>query len=216
MSVLAAILAIALTWPLAARLGSAGRIEVGDARYSIWNIAWVAHALTTAPTTLFNANIFYPSKNALAFSESNLVAGVLAIPVWLATGNPLAAGNWAILCAFTMTGIATYVLILRLTQNRIGAAIGATIFTYSPYAFSHLAHIQLLMTFGLPLVLLALHAFVESPRTSRAVWLGVALAVQALACGYYGLFAGLMATLGILWFGAFDGLGRSRGYWLRA
>ena len=212
----AAILAVALTWPLAARLGSAGRIDGGDARFSIWNIAWVAHALTTDPSTLFDANIFHPHKNALAYSEANLVAGVLAIPAWLATRNPIATGNWAILCAFTLTGIFTYCLILRLTGNRIGAAIGAIVFTYCPYAFSHLAHIQLLMTFGLPLVLLALHAFVESPRTSRALWLGVALAVQALACGYYGLFAGLIVALGIIWFGAFDGLWRSRGYWLRA
>ena len=83
---LSLLLAVALTWPMAARLGSAGRVDSGDGRHGVWNVSWVAHALTTSPSRLYDANIFHPHDNALAFSEANLVAGVLAVPAWVITG----------------------------------------------------------------------------------------------------------------------------------
>lgn len=48
----------------------------------------------------------------------------------------------------------------------------------------------------------------------RAVALGVVLAVQALATGYYGIFAGLSVGLGVLFFGITRRLWRDRAYWV--
>ena len=52
---LSLLLAVALTWPMAARLGSAGRVDSGDGRHGVWNVSWVAHALTTSPSRLYDA-----------------------------------------------------------------------------------------------------------------------------------------------------------------
>src|SRR5262245_11245122 len=49
-----------LTYPLAFRLGSIGRVDNGDGQFSIWNVAWVARALVLDPLHVFDANIFYP------------------------------------------------------------------------------------------------------------------------------------------------------------
>ncbi len=209
----ASILAVVLTWPVTARFASAGRLDSGDGRYSIWNVAWVARALTTNPAELFHANIFHPHENTLAFSEANLVAGAIAVPVWLLTTNAIAASNWAILCSFALAFFTTYLLVRRLTGSVAGAAIAAFHFAYSPFVFAHIPHVQLLMTFPLPLVMLALHGFVEAPGIRRAVALGAALALQALASGYYGVFAGLVTALGIVWFGVAFGHWRSLRYW---
>jgi hypothetical protein len=206
-------LAVALTWPVVAHFASAGRLDTGDGRYSIWNVAWVARALTTNPSALFQANIFHPHENALAFSEANLVAGLIAVPVWLLTTNALAASNWTILCSFALSFLTTYLLVRRLTGSVAGAALAAFHFAYSPFVFAHIPHVQLLMTFPLPLVLLALHGFVEAPGVRRALALGAALALQALASGYYGFFAGLVTALGILWFGVAFGHWRQARYW---
>lgn len=207
---------IALTWPIAPRLGSAGRVDSGDGRYSIWNVAWVAHALTTDPSRVYDANIFSPHRNTLAFSEANLVAGAIAAPVWLATKNPYAASNFVILTSFALTAFVTYALARRLTSSVPAAAVAAIGFAFCPYVFSHIPHVQLLMTFGLPLVLLLLHRFVDVPSPGRAAVLGGGLALAGLACGYYGIFAGLMAALGVVWFGVAAGRGRSARYWLMA
>jgi hypothetical protein len=212
----AVIAAILLTWPIAARFGTAGRVDSGDGRYSIWNVAWVAHALTTTPSQLFDANIFHPHTGTLAYSEANLFAGALAVPVWRLTANPLASSNWTILCAFVFAFVATYWLVRRLTGSATGAFVAAMAFAFCPYVFAHLPHVQLLQTFGLPLVLLAMHGFVERRTAGSALTLGGAMALAGLACGYYGVFAGLMAGLGVLWFGFRDARWRQPRYWLLA
>ena len=66
---------VIMTWPLVTGLNRLGRTaNSGDARVSVWNVAWVAHALLTDPGDLFDANIFHPHRNTLAFSEANLAA----------------------------------------------------------------------------------------------------------------------------------------------
>lgn len=188
-------------------------MDSGDGRYSIWNVAWVAHALTSPTDHVWNANIFAPHTGTLAFSEANLVAGLIGTPVWGLTHNPYSTSNWTILCSFMLAALTMYALVRYLTGNRWGAAMSGVLFAFCSYCFAHLAHIQLLMTFGLPLALLAMHRFVDAPSLRRAVWLGAALAVQALACGYYGLFGGLAVSLGIVWFGGWSGHGRSIRFW---
>jgi hypothetical protein len=44
---------------------------------AIWNVAWVARTLVTDPLHVFDANIFYPHRQTLSYSESNLGAGIL-------------------------------------------------------------------------------------------------------------------------------------------
>jgi hypothetical protein len=209
----ASALTVVLTWPIAARFGSAGRLDSGDGRFSIWNVAWVAHALTTAPSQLYDANIFAPHEGTLAYSEANIFAGAIAVPVWLLTKNPIAATNWAILCGFVLAFVTMFALMRRLSGSIAAASAAAIWFAFCPFVFSHIPHIQLLMTFGLPLILLRLHAFVDAPSVRTAVWLGAAMALQGIACGYYGIAGGLLAGLGVAWFGLFEGRWRRWQYW---
>ena len=77
-------LACVFTYPYIVNFSNAGRLDTNDGRWSIWVVSWVAHALTTHPFAVFDANIFYPHRNALAFSEANIGAGVIATPAyWL-------------------------------------------------------------------------------------------------------------------------------------
>ena len=207
-------LTVALTYPLAFNLTSLGRLNTSDGQWSIWVVSWVAHALSTDPRTLFDANIFYPATNALAFSEANLVAGLVGLPVWLLTRNPYATHNVVVLFAFITSAISAYYLARYLTRQRGAAAVAGVLFAFCPYAFARTAHIQLLLTAGLPLVLLAMHRLIDRPTTMRATWLGVCLWLQALACGYYGIFAGLACGLGLIVFTASRRRWRDRDHWI--
>jgi hypothetical protein len=210
---MAVLIAILLTWPMTPQIAAIGRADSGDGRFSIWNVAWVAHALLTNPRGVFHANIFHPHPHALAFSEANLGAGALAVPVYWATGNPYAAHNSAVLLGFVFAWLAMYALVRRLASSPVAAAVGATAFTYCPYVYSHTAHVQLLMTFGIPLTLLAAHRFVDRPGASRAVALGLALATTALFCAYYGIFTGLLVGLAVLFYAGTRGVWRNARYW---
>src|SRR4029450_11880342 len=85
-------LAVMMTWPLAAGFGTFGRTRGVDAdgMYAIWNVSWVARTLTSDPRQLFDANIFYPHRWTLAFSELNIVAGAGGTPGWRRTPQTLA------------------------------------------------------------------------------------------------------------------------------
>ena len=111
-------LTIALTYPMAFKLGHVGRVDNGDGQYSIWNVTWVARTLVADPRHVFDANIFYPHTGTLAYSEANLGAGALAIPVYWATRNPYAAHNFVVLLAFLLSGTGTYYLVRHLTADR--------------------------------------------------------------------------------------------------
>jgi hypothetical protein len=211
---LAAVLAIAFTWPLAPRLGSVGRFDTGDGHWSIWCVAWVSHALATDPEDLYDANIFYPHRDTLAYSENNVVAGVLGLPAYLATGNPYATHNLAMLLGYVLAFVGMYLLVRHLTGDTGAAIVAGVAFAFCPFMFARTPHIQLALFFGIPVALLALHRAVDAPSIGHGFVLGVTLAVQALACGYYGIFAGLLAALGLVFFGLTRGQWRSPAYWL--
>jgi 4-amino-4-deoxy-L-arabinose transferase-like glycosyltransferase len=201
------------TFPLALHPASLGRVDSGDGQFSIWNVAWVAHALVSPDASVFNANIFYPHSGTLIYSEANLGAGLLGTPGYWITGNPYVAHNTAVLISFAACVVGMYFLSRRLWGSRTGAVVAAIVFSFSPHLFAHTPHIQLLMVGPLPFVLLALHAFVDAPGVRRALLLGVAIAVQALFCAYYGVLVGLMVALGILYFSASRGLWRRPSWW---
>ncbi len=212
-AVVAVALTVYFTWPLAPRAGSVGRSDSGDGQFSIWNVAWVAHAIISPDARVFDANIFHPRRGTLAYSEANLGAGVLAVPVYWLTRNPHAAHNSAVLACLTVSVIGMYLLALRLAGSRVGALAAAMVFTFCPHVFAHTTHIQLLMIAPLPFVFLALHAFVDRPAWPRAVLLGAAIAVQALFCAYYGVLAGLLAGLGVLFFAVSRNAWRQPRWW---
>ena len=210
---LAVVTTVALTSPLAFRLGTGGRVDSPDGQFSIWNVAWVARTVVVDPLGLFDANFFFPHRNALAFSEANLVAGLVAVvPYWL-TRNPYAAHNTVVLLSFMLSLVGTYLLVRHLTGSGPAAAVAGVLFAFCPFVFARSAHIQLLMTAGLPFSMLAFHRLVDRPGVKRGVTLGLVLAATGLACGYYGLFTGLMVGVAILFYAAADRLWASRAYW---
>jgi hypothetical protein len=196
---LAAALTFILTYPTIPQFGSAGRLDTGDGRFSIWNVGGVAHAIVDDPRHLFDANIFFPHRGTLTYSELNLVAGALAVPAYAITRNPLAAHNSAVVLSLLLTFMATWALVRRLTASSTAGLVAATGYTFSAFTSSHTAEIQLLMLFGFPLIMLAFHRVADAPTIGRGVGLGGALALTALACGYYGVYAGGLAGAAALW-----------------
>ena len=214
--------AVFMTWPLASGLGSLGRTGVtndprfgtnGDGMFCLWNVSWVAHAVVADPLNLFDANIFHPHKKSLAYSEANLVAGVLGAPVWWTTKNPYATLNVVILVAFATAWMFMWMLVRYLTGSAGAATVAGILYAFCPYVFAHTAHIQLMLTGGIPLTMLMLHRLTDAPTIRRGIALGVALLLQALACAYYGIFAALIVGFAVVFFSVSRSLFRSPAWW---
>ncbi len=62
------LLSVALTWPLLPRMSTA-LSSSPDSLLNAWALGWSFHILPRDPLSLFDANIFFPRPDTLAYSE---------------------------------------------------------------------------------------------------------------------------------------------------
>lgn len=162
--------------------------DYGDPLFSTWRMSWVVHTLFTRPAELFNANIFYPEPDTLAYSDSIIVPSLVAAPFLLAGVPRIVVYHIVLLSAMASSGITMYFLVSRLTASRAAGLMSGTIIALYPYRFEHYSHLELQMTTWMPLGLLFLHRIVEQGRLRLGLALGAMLGLQVLSCLYYGIF----------------------------
>ena len=181
------LLTIAVTWPQARHL-STHIAAHDDAMFSIWRLAWVAHALGTDPARMFDANIFYPVKGTLAFSDAMLLEGTIAAPLFWAGVSPIVIYNTLLLAGIAASGVAMFVLARHLTGASGPALVAAAIFTAAPYRIEHFMHLELQWAMWIPLAFWAIHRTLDSNRWQDGALVALFLWLQVLSSVYYGLF----------------------------
>jgi hypothetical protein len=88
-----------------------------DTLFNMWRLSWIAEAVTTHPSRLFDPPIFYPAARVLAFSDAVLLQGLLATP-WLAMGAPLLpVSNVIFLLGPWMSAMGMYLLVRDLLDE---------------------------------------------------------------------------------------------------
>jgi hypothetical protein len=103
-----------------------------------------------------------------------------------------------VLLSFVLSGTGVYYLVRYLATDRLSAAVSGICFAFCPYVLSHLPHVHLLMTAGLPFSRLAFHRAADRPTWRRGAVLGLAIAAEALFCGYYAVFVALTVGFAVL------------------
>ncbi len=182
-----AALTAVMTYPQVFRMAD-GVHDPADPLMVTWVLSWVAHQLPNAPAHIFDANIFYPERNTLAYSETLLVPGALAAPLyWLGVG-PIFIYNLVFLSGFALSGVGVALLVRRLTGNTGAALVAGIVFAFPPYRIDHYAHLQLQQTQFIPLAMWAFHRLLDTGRLRDGVLLGVFVAGQMLSCMYSGIF----------------------------
>ena len=181
------LLTVVMTYPQILHMRD-GVHDDGDPLMVTWALAWVAHQLPRAPAHLFDANIFYPERNTLAYSETLIVPGIAAAPLyWLGVG-PIFIYNLVFLAGFALSGVGVALLVRRITGHSGAALVAGIVFAFPPYRIDHYAHLQLQQTQFIPLALLAFHRLLDTGRLRDGLLLGVCVACQMLSCMYYGIF----------------------------
>jgi len=193
---LAALAAVAHTWPLAA---GAGRVlpDNADAQLNAWAVSWIAHQLPRDPARLFEANTFFPERHSLAFSEPLMPAGVAAIGLRGLGASPVLTHNLLLLAGLAATALAGYVAGARLSGSRAAGFLGATVLAFGPHTLPRLAHLQAQWLFPLPLALVALDAALPRRAWRPALALAAAVAALAVTSGY-GLVLAVVALAAAL------------------
>src|SRR4029079_13629134 len=178
-------LAILFTWTLAAHFGDAVAWDAGDPILNAPMLGWDASRLPHALRGVWDAPIFYPYHQTLAFSEHLLGIAVLVVPAYWATHNPLVAYNTALVLSFVLAGLGMFVLARELTGRDDAAWIAGLVFAFMPARMGQISHLQVLMSGWMPLALWALHRFIATTsKTSLAAFATFTL-LQCFSNNYF-------------------------------
>ncbi|WP_124681809.1 hypothetical protein [Candidatus Viridilinea mediisalina] len=204
-----------MTWPLA-RYAGHGLTDGGDALLQAWIFAWNSHALATQPTAVWDAPIFYPYPDGLAFTDNHLLLAALTAPLTWYSSEPLLAYNLLLLASFALSGWAVF-LLARATLHDQGVApasaqwaalVAGAAFAFCAYRFAHITHFQLLQTYWMLFALFYLRRLLRPPDAGGGRW------VDALLCGLFAA-AQVVTALYYAWFTALL-LGGYAGLWVLA
>jgi hypothetical protein len=182
-----AALAFAMTFGSTTRFGTHIVGDGADGLLVLWILGWVQHAIPLGWDTIWNANNFFPAPDTLAYAESMLPVAVAVWPLRWVFGDVVGL-NLLSLAAETACLWFSYRLALRLTGAWPASLVAALAFSFSSPRLSQLGHTQLTLAgFLIPLLFLLLLVYLERPRLTVAVGIGVALGVTATSAAYYGV-----------------------------
>jgi hypothetical protein len=196
----------------------------GDARFIIWTLAWDNHALldrvsqfvhaASVPfaqspnveiSSFFDANIFFPSPNALAYSEHLFAISLFTLPIYAITRNPVLAYNIVWIACYLLTAATAHYLAWRLTGDRLAAFVAGVAWAFCFFRMHHgHAHLHVLWGFWIPLSLIAIDRWTERPGVRRLGLLVAALVLQALASWYQAVLIVVADALYVGWLAATD------------
>jgi hypothetical protein len=203
------------TWPLASAPGTWSRNDNGDTVLHEWIMAWVAHQIPRDPVHLFDANILYPERHTLAYSDPLIVQSAFGAPLFWAGLSPVPAYNLVLILGFALTGWTSCLVVERWTASRLAGVLSGTLVAFNAFSLTRLPQIQDLHLEFFPLVLFALDRLLEAPGVKHALQLAGWYVLQALTGQYLLVFTSLSALVAALsrpfdWMGArFKAAGRT-------
>jgi hypothetical protein len=191
-------LALAHTWPLATAPATLSRNDNPDTVLNEWAIAWIAHEAPRDPIRLFDANIFYPDRRTLAYSEPLLVPAVMGAPLLWAGASPVLVYNLLVIAGFSLTAWTVWLVITRWTGDPWSGVLAGSLVAFNAHTMARLPHLQALHAEFLPLALLALDELLRVPRTSASLRLALWFVLQALTSIYSMVFTVVALAAGWL------------------
>ncbi|HSX34919.1 MAG TPA: hypothetical protein VLF62_04715 [Candidatus Saccharimonadales bacterium] len=195
-TVVIALVTLVFFWPIVTRISSYS--EGGDAMFNAWTIARDWHCILHQGCANYaDGNIYFPNKDSMLYSETQLSTGLLTLPLYFINQNPLFAYNVWTIFSFFLAGWFMYLLAKRLSRgNELVSILAGLIFAYAPFRMAAVFHLQNLSIMLLPLAALLIIKYLDTALKRYLAGLFVTMALLAYASWYqivFGIFA-----LGIL------------------
>ena len=182
------------TSPFSLHLADGAKDQV-DSLLNCWILAWDHHWLAGGGGRLFDANIFYPVKNTLAFSEHLMGQALLSWPLRLVTANPVLIHNLLLMASFPLSGLAMFLLVRRLTGSAWAGLAAGFFFAFCPYRVSQSGHVQTMSVQWAVFAFWFLHRYLDSRSWGDLAGMALCYWLQCLSGSYLALF--LTLTLGL-------------------
>ncbi|MEE8392249.1 MAG: glycosyltransferase family 39 protein [Anaerolineae bacterium] len=174
-----ALLAVVMTWPVAAQLGThlpGGSVDLWSHQWTFW---WVKQSILQGRDPFYTDLLFYP--RGISLTNHNIAW--LNIAVWLplqAIVGSNTAYSLIFIAIFALNGFAMYLLVRELTGSMPAALVGGVVYGFWPYTLSHYGHPNMVVTCWVPLTLLYLHRTLEEKQKRDALIAAIFLALTGL------------------------------------
>jgi hypothetical protein len=205
-SALYVVITVVMGRDVIAALATAIASDPGDPLLTTAILAWNASHVPWSGGW-YQYPIFFPMPDALVLSEHLLSVSLIAAPIQWLTSSPVVAYNVTMLLSYPLSGVAMFALVWRLTRNTPAAFLAGLAYAFAPYRVSHLPHIQVLISYWMPVALLGLHAYLDTRRWPWLALFAAAWMLQGAANGYFLVYFTLVVGLWVVWFLA------ARGRW---
>jgi hypothetical protein len=171
---------------------------VGDPGAFAWFLRWTPFAVERHLPPFFSDYLNHPDGINLMWNTWVPLPGLLLSPLTLTFG-PVLALNVLLTLAYGLSAWSAYLAIRRYVPSHGAAAAGGLVYGFSPAMIAHSHHLNLILVFLLPWLLVLVDEIVVRQRRSP-VWLGVALGLVAAAQVLIGeeLFAASVLVDGLL------------------
>ena len=207
-------LTCAMTWPWVLHLRDA-LPDTGDPYYNSWMLWWNYHQTFTDPLNLFHANIFYPYRYTLAFSEHAYGLALIFFPLFALGLRPITVHGVAMLTGFAFSGYGSFRLARTLTSSVGAAWVAGVAFAFIPYRFHQISHLNYVFAGWIPVLLEALLLFGRERSWRRAEWLGAAFLINALTCTHWLILTIIPLLLSAIFLLTHYKIWRDARFWLR-
>jgi hypothetical protein len=204
-----------MTWPWVLHLRNAVADE-GDSYAHAYFLWWDYHQTFHNPLHLFDATIFYPYQNTLAFGENDYGISLLFFPLFALGLRPLTVYSVAAFLSFPFSGYGAFRLGRTLSGSSAVGWIAGIVFAFIPYRFQHLSHLPLIFAGWIPLLFEALVLFMRQRTWKRVSWLGLAFVMNALTCLTWFVLTLIPFAISVIILARREGALRDRSMWIRA
>ncbi len=188
--------AVSVTYPLITDLKNQIPADPGDPLLNVWTLWWDLKSITEFNIAeYFDANVMFPYKNTLAFSEHLTGESILGLPFYLINQNPVFIYNILYLLSFVVAGIGMFILAYHLTQSLTASFFAGLIYAFIPHRIGQAGHIQTLWSGFFPICILYLYRLIDEARIRHIILLSFFVILQSLMNMYFAVYLAIILPL---------------------
>jgi len=189
-------LTLAMTWPLATRLGDTMPGWPGDNFAFLYKLWWFRTALLeTHQSPLFDPNSYSPFGFSLGQGEPTFLNTIPGVPIGALFGD-VASYNLLTILSFVISGLGAYLLVREISCSKGAALLASVAFAFCAYRMAHYpGHLQQLGTGWIALTFYFLERTLKTRSIKHGALMGLCLALTALGTWYYAYMVGLAVAV---------------------
>ncbi len=139
--------------------------------------------------SITNLPMLYGYPDALLLNEHFIVQAVIAVPIYLLSGNVNLMYSVTAIAVLIFSFWAMYLLALHVTHNVWAAIVSSIVYVLNPFVFARFPDHLNLVTLGfIPLIILFIEKSFEKPTAKRVFLVFLFITFQILCSWYYAAF----------------------------